>query len=216
MLTTLLEILSWAVYAALAGVALWGTYCVVMVWRRVAETRFRSEAEQVAFLQTVDEFLQAGDLDSLAGQCQGDPRALPQLVSLAVQQLSLGLPRLRQLVADRFSRDVLADLEYRLSWVQTVIRAAPMLGLLGTVIGMMGAFSKLAAGSQVETRGLAEDISFALVTTAIGLAIAIPLVLCSANINVRIRKLEDLVGSGLAHFFESLRRVTSRSTSLAS
>ena len=42
-------------------------------------------------------------------------------------------------------------------------------------------------------------------TTACGLAIAIPLVLCTASINVRIRKMEDLVAGGLTRFFEGLR-----------
>ena len=44
---------------------------------------------------------------------------------------------------DRFQRDVMSDLEYRLSWVSTVIKSAPMIGLFGTVFGMMGAFKTL-------------------------------------------------------------------------
>jgi len=54
---------------------------------------------------------------------------------------------------------------------------------------------------------LANDISFALITTACGLAIAIPLVLSTASINVRIRKLEDLVGTGLTRFLDTFRTV---------
>ena len=59
-------------------------------------------------------------------------------------------------------------------------------------MGMMGAFAKLATMDGVEASVLAQDIQFALITTACGLAIAIPLVLCVASINVRIRKMEDL------------------------
>jgi len=92
-----------------------------------------------------------------------------------------------------------------LSWVYTVIKSAPMLGLFGTVLGMMGAFSKLASRENVDPTMLADDISLALITTALGLAIAIPLVLATASINVRIRKLEDLVGSGLTRFLESFK-----------
>ena len=43
-----------ATYGAQAIVALWGAYCVVMVWRRVAEKRFRSEEAQIEFLTAVD------------------------------------------------------------------------------------------------------------------------------------------------------------------
>ena len=60
-------------------------------------------------------------------------------------------------------------------------------------------------GENVDPTLLADNISLALITTACGLAIAIPLVLCTASINVRIRKLEDLVGSGLTRFLESFR-----------
>jgi biopolymer transport protein ExbB/TolQ len=52
---------------------------------------------------------------------------------------------------------------------------------------------------------LAQDISVALITTASGLAIAIPLVLVTASINIRIRKMEDLVGSGLSQVLDTLR-----------
>jgi biopolymer transport protein ExbB/TolQ len=54
---------------------------------------------------------------------------------------------------------------------------------------------------------LASDISVALVTTASGLAIAIPLVICVTMINVRIRKMEDLVSAGLTRFLDSFRTV---------
>ena len=52
-------------------------------------------------------------------------------------------------VAVRAAHDVMADLEYRVSWVNTVIKAAPMIGLLGTVVGMMGAFGSLAAAETI-------------------------------------------------------------------
>ena len=132
---------------------------------------------------------------------------------LAVVNSELGYSKIRTLVADRFQRDVLADLEYRLSWVYTVIKSAPMLGLFGTVIGMMGAFAKLGAFEKVDTTGLATNISFALVTTACGLAIAIPLVLATASINVRIRKLEDLVSSGMTRFLETFKSALKKRSS---
>lgn len=218
------------IYVVLALIAVWGAFCVIIVWRRVAATRFRSEEQQNAFLDQLDESLERGDFDSAAQLCDGDERAMPQLALLAVSNRRLGYAKVRGLVVDRFQRDVLSDLEYRLSWVYTIIKAAPMVGLLGTVIGMMGAFKGLAmpepqlssptgaasaaAGDDAggddaggpdvtEARNLADDISFALITTACGLAIAIPLVLCTASINVRIRKLEDLVGSGLTRFLET-------------
>ncbi len=198
------------IYVALAVIALWGLYCVALVWMKVSKTRFRNENSQNEFLDEVEQSLQAHDFESAALICEDDPRAMPQLALMALTNRELGYTKLRHMVADRFQRDVLSDLEYRLSWVQTVIKSAPMVGLLGTVIGMMGAFAKLAGGDKVDPSMLADDISVALITTACGLAIAIPLVISTANINIRIRKMEDLVGVGLTRFFDSLKSVLTK------
>ncbi len=192
-------------YLILGLIALWGAFCVVMVWTRVREKRFRNELDQMEFLEMLDEPLSRGDFDGAGGMLEGDRRAMSQLALLAIVNRDIGYSRVRQLLVDRFQRDVLADLEYRLSWVNTVIKSAPMVGLLGTVMGMMGAFKTLATQENVKPDQLAGDISFALVTTACGLAIAIPLLLATASINVRIRKMEDLVAAGLTRFLESFR-----------
>jgi biopolymer transport protein ExbB/TolQ len=86
-----------------------------------------------------------------------------------------------------------------------MIKSGPMLGLWGTVLGMMGAFGKLASQNKVEPAMLASDISLALVTTALGLLIAIPLIIVANSMTVRIRKMEDLVGAGLGRLFEGLK-----------
>ena len=194
------------IYIVLGLVAVWGFFCVVLTWRRVASTRFRSEAEQDAFLDELHRPLSAGQVDAAVQLCAGDTRAMPLLAHLALANRKMGYVKVRQLVLDRFQRDVLSDLEHRLSWVYTVIKSAPMIGLLGTVIGMMGAFGKLAApGANPDQLAFAEDIMLALITTACGLAIAIPLVLCANSINVQIRKLEESVASGLTQFLEMFR-----------
>ena len=190
------------IYIALAAIAIWGAFCVIVVWRRVAQTRFRSEDEQLDFLESLEQPLLSGDFDTVEELCEGDGRAMPQLVHLAITNRQIGYQKVRALVTERFQRDVLSDLEYRLSWVYTVIKSAPMVGLLGTVIGMMGAFAKLGSGQDVDPTQLAGDIMLALITTACGLSIAIPLVLSTASINVRMRKMEDLIGGGLTRFLE--------------
>jgi len=134
-----------------------------------------------------------------------------QRLFLEAIEEQLGVPKVQQLVADRFQRDVLQDLEYRLSWVYTVIKAAPMIGLLGTVLGMMAAFAKLAIpNANVEVAKLAQDIQFALITTALGLTIAIPLVMATAYINIKIKKMEDLVSYGINQFLEIFKEANIR------
>lgn len=193
------------VYVVLAALALWGAYCVVMVWRRVSTTRFSDEFEQDEFMEELEESIQANDLKTASELCEDDRRAMPQLALFAINHRQLGQDKLRHRLAERFQQDVMSDIEHRLSWVGTVIKSAPMIGLLGTVMGMMGAFANLSSGEKVDTIQMASDIQFALITTACGLAIAVPLVLATASINIRVRKMEDLVGWGLTRLFESMK-----------
>lgn len=204
------EFLAFLIYIVLFLVALWGAYCVVMVFTRVKQKQFETEDLQSQFLEAIEEPLSRGDYDIASEICEGDRRAMCQLSQLALINRKLGFAKVKKLVADRFQRDVLQDLEHRLSWVYTVIKAAPMIGLLGTVLGMMGAFDTLASAETVDPAELAANINVALYTTAAGLSIAIPLVLCTAYINIRIRKMEDLVAYGVNQFLEIFKEATIR------
>lgn len=206
----LFNIISKAIYFALAAAALWGLYCIVIVWTRVNQKRFRSEDAQDVFMDDVEQMMAAGDFEGVAEYCEGDARAIPQIVEMAVNNRYLGYKKARSFVLDRFQRDVMSDLEYRLSWVGTVVKSAPMIGLFGTVFGMMGAFKTLATAESVEPSALADDINIALRTTACGLAIAIPLMVLVANVNIRIAKMEDLVGSGLARYMVMFKTALTR------
>ncbi len=202
---SLFDMISNATYGALAAVALWGLFCIVIVWTRVGKKRFKSEEKQDEFMDDIEQMLDQGDFEGVAEYCDSDTRAIPQIVEMAVGHREMGYKKARQFVMDRFQRDVMSDIEYRLSWVSTVIKSAPMIGLFGTVFGMMGAFETLATSESVEPKFLAKDINIALRTTACGLAIAIPLMILVANVNIRIAKMEDLVGAGLARFMASYR-----------
>lgn len=208
----LFSIISTLTYTALGAAALWGLYCIVIVWTRVSHKRFKTEESQDAFMDDVEQMLEQGDFDGVVEYCEGDKRAIPQLVEMAVNHRDMGYKKARAFVLDRFQRDVTADLEYRLSWVNTVIKAAPMIGLFGTVFGMMGAFATLSTEG-AEPKALAGDINVALRTTACGLAIAIPLLVIVSSVNIRIAKMEDLVGSGLARFMTAYRGALARFTS---
>jgi biopolymer transport protein ExbB/TolQ len=206
-MATLFNIIGIVTYAALGIVALWGGFNVVLAWRRVAQVRFRDELEQDEFLDELDRYLLNGQISEAIELCEDDRRAMPQLALLAIELRELDFARLRRRLTERFQQDVLADLEHRLSWVATVIKSAPRIGLFGTVIGMMGAFADLSSGSKVDPAQMAGNIMFALITTAIGLSIAVPLLISNASINVRIRKTEDLVASGLARLLDTMKTV---------
>jgi len=203
----ILEIIGYLIYAALGLMAVWGVFCVILLARRIKRKRFPSDEAEEHFLSELGDHVQASDKRRAVNLCQSPTYAgcaLPQLTLMALEQPTRGSNKLRALLVSKFETGLLADLEYRLSWVQTVVRSAPMLGLLGTVVGMIGAFGKIAGHDRVDPTALAENISLALATTAIGLTIAIPLVLCAVMMNARIRRLQDSVETGIERVLDDL------------
>ncbi len=84
-------------------------------------------------------------------------------------------PEDRDAEINRVGSAQIRDLESHLRGLEVIANLSPLLGLLGTVIGMIGAFAKLEdAGSKVDPAMLAGGIWEALMTTAFGLVIAIP------------------------------------------
>ena len=204
-ISTLTGIVGNLTYLALAAVALWGTYCVLIVWRRIGQLNFKQESQQYDFLATMYDWYLRNDTEAIQNECRGDNRAVPQLVLIALKNMSLPAAKLRDLLIERFQRDVLVEIDNRTNWVHTVIKSAPMLGLFGTVLGMMGAFSKLGAQTRLDPTMLASDIMFALITTAIGLTIAVPLIFATASLSTRTARLEDFVSSAILNIVEWIK-----------
>jgi biopolymer transport protein ExbB/TolQ len=186
---------------------LWGLYCVILLWRRVTQLRFRDEQREAQFMSGVQNHLEEGDFDGAAEMCRAEEKALPQLALAAIENRDLNESQLRQLIAELMQRKILADLESRMSWVATVIKSGPLLGLFGTVLGMMAAFGRIGKGGKVSSEQIALDISIALICTAMGLMTAIPFTYLLANLNIRVRNFQDALSSGMTRFLEQFKEI---------
>ncbi|MFN8549309.1 MAG: MotA/TolQ/ExbB proton channel family protein, partial [Candidatus Eisenbacteria bacterium] len=82
----------------------------------------------------------------------------------------------------------LAQTELHASWLATTASAAPFVGLFGTVWGIMNSFRHIARTGSASLAVVAPGISEALITTAIGLAAAIPAVVAYNHFSTRVRK----------------------------
>jgi len=129
-------------------------------------------------VETLDSLLSRGDINSALDYC-----LIPENDSFITRILASGLTRYQRSAFGAFEiknaveeagEEQTARL-YRATDVLSVIGSvAPLLGLLGTVLGMVGAFDTLGAGSSPDHTQLAKDISLALVCTLLGLVLAIP------------------------------------------
>jgi len=105
--------------------------------------------------------------------CRRHPGPLTNLVTTLVDNRTAPYDELREMLEDS-GRHQLLGLQRGLPALATIAGGAPLLGLLGTVLGMIKIFSVVAGAGSGITDQLASGIAQALITTATGLIIAIP------------------------------------------
>lgn len=133
----------------------------------------RSVRDNDGLLNQVRTLLNQGKVDEAIRLCQSAPGAVPQLVASAISSRHMDSDAIERAMEELAMRETPAL--YRNLWIlDTIITLAPLLGLLGTVTGMIRAFHVVASASGLNaptaiTGGVAE----ALIATATGLAIAI-------------------------------------------
>ena len=123
-------------------------------------------------------YWRAGQSEQALAAVDGRRNPTAQVLRRAIQGQQSGLPegKVREEVL-RYGNDVLFQLRRGLRPLEVIGSLAPLLGLLGTVLGMIKAFQQLeAAGNKVNPAVLSGGIWEALLTTAIGLSVAIPVV----------------------------------------
>ena len=132
-----------------------------------------------------------------------------QALARAIRGQRRGLPesQVREEVL-RYGGDVLAELRGWFRPLEVIASLAPLLGLFGTVLGMIEAFRQLeAAGSRVSPAILSGGIWEALLTTAVGLAVAIPVVAVLNWLERRVERLAQRMDSIVTRIFtEDLSR----------
>lgn len=125
---------------------------------------------------------------------KNDESFLGQVLSAGLQKLSQGYAQAIEAMQEVGEEETM-KLEHRLSYIAMIGTIAPMVGLLGTVDGMIASFSVIAnTTSSPKPSELAAGISTALFTTLVGLIIAIPAILAFGVMKNRIARLTLEVG----------------------
>jgi biopolymer transport protein ExbB len=126
-----------------------------------------------SLIQKVTESMSQGDVVKALQQCKDEPSPMSNILVAAFSHVEEGFDTIQEAVsvAAEFESERLMQ---HISWLSVTASLAPMLGLLGTVQGMIAAFAGLATGGAANTGMLALAISQALWTTAGGLCVAIP------------------------------------------
>jgi biopolymer transport protein ExbB len=120
---------------------------------------------------------------------KNDDSMLGQMLSAGMQNLQQGYDKALDSMG-QVGEDENMKLEHRLSFLSLVGSIAPMVGLLGTVDGMVASFQVIASSdTQPKPSELATGISMALITTLVGLVLAIPAIIAFSMMKNRLSRL---------------------------
>ncbi len=161
----------WAMYPLLAfSVATVGlaVYCSLLI----RESRFT----QPEATQDLRSAIEAGDAQAGLSACDTHPGYMTDILRLGFETVGDGhnsVAEVNEALEERAGKVLAGPLVF-VQYLQVVASVSPMMGLLGTVSGMVKAFRNIAAQGLGKPELLANNISEALVTTASGLLIAIP------------------------------------------
>jgi len=123
-------------------------------------------------ISVVEEFNSVEDLKLASSMCEKNSGAFANIILTGLQNKDLSPEEVRELLSDQGRQEV-RSLERGLPALETVAGIAPLLGLLGTVLGMIKVFTVISQQGTGQASLLAGGISEALITTATGLVIGI-------------------------------------------
>jgi biopolymer transport protein ExbB len=161
--------LMWPIMLCSVGTIAVGVYCFLQINQRKMMPKAQVDA--------VSQYMQRHDANSAYQLCQSSPNIFANTMSSALLKVNFERDLANKVSMEQSAGETLVQEETRLMiWVNYLnifATIAPMLGLLGTVTGMIASFDQLAAGRS-EPQDLAGGIGEAMLTTAGGLIVGIP------------------------------------------
>ena len=142
-------------------------------------------------LQKVEEALKNGGIESAKEVCRNTRGPVASIFYQGLDRYDQGLDVVEKSIISYGSVQS-ASLERGLTWISLIIALAPMLGFLGTVVGMVGAFDAIESAGDISPTIVAGGIKVALLTTIFGLIVAIVL---QVFYNYLVSKIESLVNA---------------------
>ncbi len=164
----------------------------------------RASKEDNNFMNRIRGYVHEGELQSALNLCQATQSPAARLIEKGITRI--GRPMNDVLVAIENTGNLeISKLSRGLPWLATTAAGAPMLGFLGTVIGMVQAFFAIAsAGNSATIASFASGIYAALVTTVAGLIVGIAALFAYNYLVARINKIMNRLEASTMDFMDLL------------
>jgi biopolymer transport protein ExbB len=125
------------------------------------------------FMRDIKDFIAAGNMQSALNTCERSDTPVARMIAKGIKRIGKPLSDISASIENQGKLEI-QQLERNMPYLATIAGGAPMIGFLGTVIGMILSFREMAnAGAGVQVDMLAEGIYVALTTTVAGLIVGI-------------------------------------------
>ena len=138
---------------------------------------------------SVDDALSSGGVEAAKEVCRNTKGPVASIFYQGIDRTDEGIEAAEKAVIG-YGGVQMGLLEKNVSWLSLFIALAPMLGFMGTVIGMIGAFDSISVANDISPGVVAKDIKVALLTTVFGLIVAIIL---QVFYNYIVSKIDSIV-----------------------
>lgn len=142
-------------------------------------------------LESVEEALKNGGVDAAKEVCRNTRGPVASIYYQGLDRYNEGMEIVEKSIVS-YGSVLMGRLESNLTWISLFIAIAPMLGFMGTVIGMISAFDAIASAGDISPTIVASGIQQALLTTVFGLIVA---VILQIFYNYIVSKIDGLVNT---------------------
>ena len=157
-----------------------------------------------SFMERIREYMKEGKVDSAKALCRGNSTPISRMIEKGLSRLGRPLNDINSAIENVGNLEV-GQLEKGVSIMAMIASAAPMIGFLGTVTGMIKAFYNMSmAGNNIDIELLSSGIYEAMVTTVGGLIVGIVTYIFHAIITTRIQKVVNLLEVKASEFMDVL------------
>ena len=164
----------------------------------------KAEKEDTNFMNNIRDFVHNNRLEAALALCKATNTPIARMVEKGLSRLGKPLSDINETISNVGQMEV-ARLEKRMGSISVMSSIAPMLGFLGTVIGMIIAFHDMAnSGNNLEITDLASGIYTALITTVSGLVVGIIGYVCYSLLVSKISKVILLLEMRASEFMDLL------------
>ena len=142
------------------------------------------------FMNRIRDYISEGNIDAAIDLCRRTDSPIARMVEKGIERIGRPMGDIQTAIENVANVEV-AKLETGLPWLASISGGAPMIGFLGTVVGMVGVFIDMSAKSSggIQINDLADGMYLAMVTTVGGLVVGIPAYFAHNYLVARIEKL---------------------------